>query len=87
MNNKLNPVGCINASIGALPTSYLASLSYEQQLIYLCRKMDEIINFVNNNITEQIKEYIQEEFNNIMLNAMYDAETETLILYLDNQGA
>ena len=31
MNNKLNPVGCMNASIGALPTSYLASLSYEQQ--------------------------------------------------------
>ena len=87
MNNKLKPVGCINASIGALPTSYLASLSYEQQLIYLCRKMDEIINFVNNNITEQIKEYINQEFNNIMLNAMYDAETETLILYLDNQGA
>ena len=87
MNNKLNPVGCINATIGALPTSYLASLSYEQQLIYLCRKIDEIINFVNNNINEQIKEYINQEFNNIMLNAMYDAETETLILYLDNQGA
>jgi hypothetical protein len=86
MNNKLKPVECINASIGALPTSYLASLSYEQQLIYLCRKMDEIINFVNNNITEQIKEYINQEFNNIMLNAMYDAETETLILYLDNVG-
>lgn len=87
MNNKLNPVGCINATIGALPTSYLASLSYEQQLIYLCRKMDEMINFINNNITEQIKEYINEEFNNIMLNSMYEAETETLILYLDNQGA
>ena len=87
MNNKLNPVGCINASIGALPTSYLASLSYEQQLIYLCRKMDEMINFINNKITEQIKEYINEEFNNIMLNSMYDAENETLILYLDNQGA
>ncbi len=87
MNNKLNPVGCINATIGALPTSYLESLSYEQQLIYLCRKMDEMINFINNNITKQIKEYINEEFNNIMLNSMYEAETETLILYLDNQGA
>lgn len=87
MNNKLNPVGCINASIGALPTSYLASLSYEQQLIYLCRKMDEMINFINSDITKQIKDYINQEFNNMMINAMYNAETETLILYLDNQGA
>lgn len=83
MNNKLNPVGCMNASIGALPTSYLASLSYEQQLIYLCRKMDEVINFINNKIDEKLKEYIDQEFNNMMLNAMYNAETETLILYLD----
>lgn len=87
MNNKLNPVGCINATIGALPTSYLESLSYEQQLIYLCTKMDQIINFINNKIDDQLKDYIDERFNDIMLNAMYDAETETLILYLDNQGA
>lgn len=83
MNNKLNPVGCVNASIGALPTSYLASLSYEQQLIYLCRKMDEIINFINNKIDDQLKEYIDERFNDIMLDAMYDSATETLILYLN----
>ena len=87
MNNKLNPVGCMNASIGALPTSYLASLSYEQQLIYLCRKMDEMIKFINSDITKEIKDYINQEFNNMMINAMYNAETETLILYLDNQGA
>lgn len=87
MNNKLNPVGCINASIGALPTSYLASLSYEQQLIYLCRKMDEIIYFINNKIDDKLKEYIDERFNEMMLNAMYDSATETLILYLsDNNG-
>ena len=87
MNNKLDPVGCINASIGALPTSYLASLSYEQQLIYLCRKMDEINNFINNKIDDKLKEYIDERFNEMMLNAMYEAETETLILYLsDNNG-
>lgn len=85
MNNKLNPVGCLNASIGALPTSYLASLSYEQQLIYLCRKMDEVINFINNKIDEQLKEYIDQRFNDIMLDTMYDSETETLIMYI-NRG-
>lgn len=84
MNNKLNPVGCINPTIGALPTSYLTSLSYEQQLIYLCRKMDEVINFINNKIDEKLKEYIDQEFNNMMLNAMYEPQTETLILYLDH---
>ena len=83
MNNKLNPVGCINASIGALPTSYLTSLSYEQQLIYLCRKMDEIINFINNKIDEQLKEYIDQRFNEIMIDTMYDSENETLIFYIN----
>ena len=75
MNNKLNPVGCLNATIGALPTSYLASLSYEQQLIYLCRKMDEVINFINNKIDDQIEEYIDERFNEILLDTMYDPQT------------
>ncbi len=86
MNNKLNPVGCPNVSIGALPSSYLASLSYEQQLIYLCRKMDEIINFINNKIDEHLKEYIDQRFNDMMLDTMYEPSTETLILYL-NDGA
>lgn len=85
MNNKLNPVGNINASIGVLPTSYLASLSYEQQLIYLCRKMDEIISFINNNIDQKLKDYIDERFNDILLDTIYDAETETLIMYI-NRG-
>lgn len=86
MNNTVNPVGKLCGSIGALPTSYLVSLSYEQQLMYLCNKMDEIIRFINGNITDEIKQYIDEEFNNIMLNATYDSGTETLVLYLDNVG-
>lgn len=87
MNNKLNPVGKMCSSIGALPTSYLASLSYEEQLIYLTRKMDEIINFINNDVTSQIRDYINQEFNNIMMDTLYDPLTETLTLYLSNQGA
>ena len=86
MNNKLKPVGKMCGSIGALPTSYLISLSYEEQLIYLCNKMDEVINFINDNIDSEIHEYIDQRFNEIMLNAMYDSTTETLILYLDNEG-
>ena len=89
MNNKLNPVGKMCGSIGALPSSYLASLSYEEQLIYLTRKMDEMINFINNNIDQKLKEYIDERFNDILLDTMYDPETETLIMYItdgENNG-
>ena len=43
--------------------------------------------FVKTELDKELKEYIDTRFNEIMLDAMYDAETETLILYLDNQGA
>ncbi len=43
--------------------------------------------FVKNELDKELKEYIDERFNEMMLNAMYDAETETLILYLsENNG-
>ena len=48
--------------------------------------MDEVINFINDNIESQIREYIDIRFNEIMLESMYDSTTETLILYLDNEG-
>ena len=88
MNDSIKPIGRMCPStIGALPTSYLISLSYEEQLIYLCNKMDEMINFLNNNITAQLREYINNEFNNMMINTMYIPETETLVLYLDRSGS
>lgn len=40
--------------------------------------------FVKNELNDALQKYIDEEFNNIMMNAMYNSETETLILYLDN---
>lgn len=83
MNNRINPIGRLCPSLGALPTSYLASLSYEEQLVYLCKKMDEIINFMNGEIDGEIRDYINQEFNNMIINTMYIPETETLVLYLD----
>ena len=44
--------------------------------------MEEIINYMNNTLSTELKNYINNEFNNIMLNSMYEEETETLILYL-----
>lgn len=72
-------------TIGALPSSYLASLTYEEQLLWLSKKTDEIISFINNILEQKISEYIEEKFNDIMLDSMYEAETETLVLYLSHE--
>lgn len=71
-------------SIGALPASYLESLTYEEQLLLMSKKQDEIISFINSILEQKISEYIEEKFNDIMINSMYEAETETLILYLSH---
>ena len=39
--------------------------------------------FVRNELDNELKKYIDERFNDIMLDTMYDAETETLIMYID----
>lgn len=73
-------------TIGALPSSYLASLTYEEQLLWLSKKTDEIIGFINNILEQKLSEYIEEKFNDIMLDSMYEAETETLVLYLTHES-
>lgn len=72
-------------TIGALPSSYLASLTYEEQLLWLSKKTDEIISFINDILEQKITDYIEEKFNDIMLDSMYEAETETLVLYLTHE--
>ena len=72
-------------TIGALPSSYLASLTYEEQLLWLSKKTDEIICFINDILEQKLSEYIEEKFNDIMLDSMYEAETETLVLYLTHE--
>lgn len=52
----------------------------------LGKKTNEIICFINNVLDEKLIEYIDKRFNDIMLNSMYDAETETLILYLKKEN-
>lgn len=69
-----------------LPTSYLASLTYEEQSLLIGKKLDEIICFINNLLEHKIDDYIEAKFNDIMLASMYDTETETLILYLNKEA-
>lgn len=70
-------------TIGMIPSSYFTSMTYEEQLLWLCKKMNEIIDFANNNLSEQLKEFINNEFNNMIINTMYETDTETLVLYLE----
>lgn len=81
INSNLRPV-CFNAQ-KVLPLVYDESLSYYEQLCKLTSSMNQIIDILNNTIDDTIAQFIDERFNSIMVNAMYDTETETLALYLD----
>lgn len=75
---------CTPKSIGTLPASYALSLSFEEQVFMLGKKTEEIINFINDILEQKINDYIQEKFNDMIINAMYEPSTETLVLYLDS---
>lgn len=61
----------------------LDSLTQYQLLMKLSEKINELISVFNDTVDTKVKELVDKQFNNIMLNTMYDSESETLILYLD----
>lgn len=90
MNNNNN---CMCNSQKVIPTTYTQkviplafdeSLSYYEQICRINKKVNELISIFNEQLTQELKDYIDERFNDIMLETMYDAETETLILYLNH---
>lgn len=80
--NNIKPVhiGCLT-EFPFLDTTFDAVTEWDV-LQKLGEKTNEVIRFVNNVIEDKISEYIDERFNDMMIDAMYDAETETLVLYL-----
>lgn len=79
----LKPVKTCNQRIArVLPLAFDESESYLEMTCRLIEKMNEIIDFANNELSEKLKEYIDTRFNEMMIDSMYDAETETLILFL-----
>lgn len=66
-----------------LPTVYDESLSYYEHINKLIYKMNEIINFANGELTVEIRNYIGEMFNGMMINAIYDEQNETITLKMD----
>ena len=43
MKEKIKPLNIAPHTIGEIPSSYLASMSYEEQLLWLCKKMKEVL--------------------------------------------
>lgn len=75
-------VGCIT-EFPFLDTTFDAVTEWEV-LQKLGEKTNEVIHFVNDVIEDKLVEYIDRRFNDILLESMYDAETETLILYVSH---
>lgn len=69
-----------------IPLAFDESLSYYENVCNLVAKMNEIIDFANNELSDKLKAYIDSRFNDIMLDTMYEAETETLIMYINKGG-
>lgn len=61
-----------------IPLEYAESLSYMEWLIQLTKNLNEISKLMSGNIDTLIKEYIDERFDTIMINATYKEETETI---------
>lgn len=46
----------------------------------------ELKDYIENNLEDVIEKYVEDNFNNIMINAMYDSDNEKLILYKEVQN-
>ena len=74
-------------TIGMIPTSYKMSMTYEEQLLWFCKFLeDEVIPVVNNNslVVEELKHYfetldVQEEINNKLDEMAENGELEEII--------
>lgn len=65
---------CLGTAV--MPTVYSDSLSYYEDLCKCQEKINEIIKDINSNLSD----YIDRNFNKLMVNAIYDSENETILL-------
>lgn len=73
--SKLNPFGRFCCTIGNLPSSYMASLTYEEQLMWFCDYLkNTVIPAINNNAETvlelqnlyiELKNYVDNYFDNL----------------------
>ena len=78
------PTKCLNAR-KVLPLVYDESLSYYENICKLTNKINDVIETFNNIIDDKIDEYIEGRINELFVDSIYDAETETLELYITHE--
>lgn len=61
-----------------IPLEYAESLSYMEWLIKLTKNQNEMSKLLSGDINSLIEEYIDKRFDNLMINATYNEETETI---------
>lgn len=71
-------MSCIPPVFPIIPLEYAESLSYMEWLIQLTKNQNEISKLLSGDIDSLIEEYIDKRFDNLMINAIYDEETETI---------
>lgn len=76
-NPKIKPFGFYSQKV--LPLVYDDSLSYYEVLGKVTHKLNDLITIIN----DKLDDYIRAQLDDLFLNAMYDPETETLILSLE----
>lgn len=77
MLNKVRDFCCYKI----LPLVYDQSLSYYESICKLTHKVNELIEYINDNL----ETYIRKALDKLFIDSMYDAETETLILVLKQE--
>lgn len=58
---------------------------HQLNLDWILAELKKFNDWVEGSATEDIKNFINNQFNNIMINASYNAETETLTLFMDKK--
>lgn len=77
LNNNISPLKGFCCQM-ILPLTYDNSLSFYEQLCKTTYKINEIIQLINGDITKSLQEYIDQHFNDLMINASYDESTKTI---------
>lgn len=63
-----------------LPLVFDDSISYYEAISRLIYTVNQLVLLINNSIDENLKSYVDSKFDSLMINAIYDEETETIVL-------
>lgn len=82
-NNKISPLflECLNNF--PFITETFDQMTLYQILEKMNKKINEVVIFANDVLEKELNEYINQKFNDMIINTMYEPDTETLVLYLD----